>query len=150
MDHQVRRFNPAKPEQWRTIVGGYGYAVLIAAIYGFLYARMVDGRLALVGGTFGDPNGFALSLLIGAPFLWVKASYASGFRKVFFLGCSGIVFVSFAKAGSRGGLLALGAMLCVMMIVSTMKQRVLICVVACIAAAAATAYRASAWQRHDA
>lgn len=127
-------------DDWRTVVGGYAYGVLTAALYGFIFARSVDGRLALVGGTFGDPNGFALSILVGVPFLWIKAAYANSFRKIFFLGCSAIVFISFAKAGSRGGLLGLGAMLLVMMIVSNMKQRMLICVAGCIGIAAAAAF----------
>lgn len=124
---------------WRVVAGAYGYGVLIAAVYGFLFARSVDGRLALVGGTFGDPNGFALSLLIGAPFLWMKAAYADMFRKIFFLGCSCVVFVSFAKAGSRAGLLALGTMMLVMFVISNARQRVMICVVGCIGLVAAGA-----------
>ncbi len=126
-------------QDWRTVTGGYGYGVLLAAIYGFIFARSVDGRLALVGGTFGDPNGFALSLLIGVPFLWVKAAYANVFKKIFFLGCSTVVFISFAKAGSRGGILALATMLLVMFIVSTASQRVVLCVVACVGVACAAA-----------
>jgi O-antigen ligase len=124
-------------EQWRIVAGGYAYAVLVAAVYGFIYARNIDGRLALVGGTFGDPNGFALSLLIGIPFLWVKAAYANSFRKIFFLACSVVVFISFAKAGSRGGLLALAVMVAVMFILSNAKQRILICVAASIGLVAA-------------
>ena len=119
-------------EDWRIVTGGYAYGVLLAAVYGFFFAKSVDGRLALVGGTFGDPNGFALSLLIGVPFLWVKAAYASVFKKIFFFACSAVVFISFAKAGSRGGLLALAAMLLVMFIVSTASQRMLLCVGACV------------------
>lgn len=125
------------PEAWRTIAGGYGYAVVAAALYGFLFARSVDGRLALVGGTFGDPNGFALSILIGAPFLWANAAFSSSFKKMFYMACSALIFIAFAKAGSRGGLLALGTMITVMFIFSTMKQRMLICVVAVIGVAAA-------------
>lgn len=128
------------PKDWRTVAGGYGYAVFVAAVYGFFFAKSVDGRLALVGGTFGDPNGFALSLLIGVPFLWVKAAYASVFKKLFFLGCSAVVFISFAKAGSRGGLLALAAMMLVMFIVSSASQRLMLCVVACLAIACAAAF----------
>jgi O-antigen ligase len=119
------------------VAGGYAYGILVAAVYGFLFARLVDGRLALVGGTFGDPNGFALSILIGAPFLWLKAAFANSFQKLFFFACSAVVFISFAKAGSRGGLLALSAMLVVMFMISNMKQRVMICVLAVIAVAAA-------------
>ncbi len=126
-------------QDWRIVAGGYAYGVLIAAIYGFLFARSVDGRLALVGGTFGDPNGFALSLLIGAPFLWLKAAYADTFRKIFFLGCSCVVFVSFAKAGSRAGLLALGTMMLVMFVISNARQRLMICVVGCVGLVAAGA-----------
>lgn len=136
-------------EDWRTVVGGYAYGVLVAALYGFLFARSVDGRLALVGGTFGDPNGFALSLLIGAPFLWIKAGYANAFRKIFFFGCSAIVFISFAKAGSRGGLLALSAMLLIMLVVSNARQRLLICVFACLGAVtAATLLPSYLWARY--
>ncbi len=124
-------------EDWRIVAGGYAYGVLVAAVYGFVFARSVDGRLALVGGTFGDPNGFALSILIGAPFLWAKAAYANAFGKIFFLCCSAVVFISFAKAGSRGGLLALSGMVLVMFIVSNAKQRLLLCVVGCVGVVAA-------------
>lgn len=127
------------PEDWRTAAGGYAYGVLLAAVYGFLYAKSVDGRLALVGGTFGDPNGFALSLLIGIPFLLVKISFANLFKKIFFVACGGVIFISFAKAGSRGGLLALAAMITVMFILSSAGQRLMICIVMCVAVAGAAA-----------
>lgn len=127
-------------EDWRTVAGGYAYGVLVAAIYGFIFARSVDGRLALVGGTFGDPNGFALSLLIGVPFLWLKAAYSNVLRKVFFWACSGVVFISFAKAGSRAGLLALGTMMLMMFLISNGRQRLLICVAGCLGIVAAAAF----------
>ena len=69
----------------------------------------------------------------------MKAAGPNVFKKIFFLGCSGVVFISFAKAGSRGGLLALAAMLLVMFIVSTASQRLLLCVAACLGIACAAA-----------
>jgi hypothetical protein len=96
---------------WQKVVGGFAYATLVASLLAFHFGYTVEGRLALPGGTLGDPNEFALLMVVGLPFWWFKASRAKGFRKIFFLCCTLPIFLAFARAGSRAGLLAMAVLL---------------------------------------
>jgi O-antigen ligase len=59
-------------------------------------------------GRFGDPNDYAMVLVMGLP-LWLTV--ASGVpRVVLGIPAAAVIFFSFARAGSRGGLLAFGAL----------------------------------------
>ena len=126
---------------WRKLSGAYAYAILTAAIYGFYLARYVgEGRLSIAAGTFGDPNEFALTLLVGLPFWWLKASRATALRKVFFWACTAPVFITIVRTGSRAGMLALLTMLLVTFFMANAPRKVLICIVALIGIAAASAF----------
>ncbi len=89
---------------WQKIGGAYAYATLTAALLSFYIGVSVQGRVALPGGTLGDPNEFALTMVAGLPFWWFKASRASGFKKIAFLLATIPLYAAFARAGSRSGL----------------------------------------------
>lgn len=95
---------------WRRLAAAYAYAILVAGVLGFYLARFVEGgRLALKNGSLADPNEFALTIIVGLPFLWYTANAGGVMRKVFFLLGSIPVFITLARTGSRSGLFALGA-----------------------------------------
>ena len=123
---------------WQKVVGGFAYATLVAALLAFHFGYAVEGRLALPGGTLGDPNEFALLMVVGLPFWWFKASRAEGFRKIFFLCCTLPIFLAFAKAGSRAGLLAMAVLLLTSFLFAQGIQKIVIMMTAVIAVAAAT------------
>jgi O-antigen ligase len=115
-------------EDWRKISTAYAYAVTFLAIYSFFRGHIVEGRMALGTGTFGDPNDFALLLLEGLPFLALKAAQASQAKKLLYWGCMLPVLMAFTKTGSRAGLLALAIMVIVTFFLSSGAQRIAICV----------------------
>src|SRR4051794_26654341 len=57
---------------WRAVAGAFAFAVLAAAVLSFRIGISVDGRIAFPGGTLADPNVFALTLVIGLPFWWLR------------------------------------------------------------------------------
>jgi O-antigen ligase len=125
-------------QDWQKVVGGFAYATLIASLLAFHFGYTVQGRLALPGGTLGDPNEFALLMVVGLPFWWFKASRAQGFRKVFFLCCTLPIFLAFARAGSRAGLLAMFVLLLISFAFARGVQKIVIVMTAVIAIAAST------------
>ena len=82
-----------------------------AAVLGLLQgADTVEGRLALVGGRFSNPNDFALVLLIGLPFIW--RIYDGGgqpgpIRRLAALAAGAVTAIGLLKTGSRTGIYAL-------------------------------------------
>ena len=125
-------------QDWLKVVGGFAYATLIAALLAFHFGYTLEGRLALPGGTLGDPNEFALLMVVGIPFWWFKASRAKGFRKIFFLCCTLPIFLAFARAGSRAGLLAMAVLLVISFVFAQGVQKIVIVMTAVIAIAAST------------
>ncbi|HZS57135.1 MAG TPA: O-antigen ligase family protein, partial [Bryobacteraceae bacterium] len=115
------------PAAYRKITGAYAYAILVASLMSFYLGRSVEnGRLALAGGTLGDPNEFALALVVGLPFWWDKANLATGARKVYCLLCTIPIFVSFMKTGSRSGLFTLLMLVFVTFILASISRKMLI------------------------
>ncbi len=125
---------------YEKVAGAYAYAILAAALFSFHYGRNVEGRIALAGGTLGDPNEFALHLVVGLPFWWFKASRATGFRKALFFACTLPIFYAFARAGSRAGLLALGVLFLITFIFAQGSKKVLLAVVAVVGVASTTVF----------
>lgn len=93
----------------RRCLQGLAWGTLVAAVLGFVFQVTVEGqRLGLAAGRFGDPNDYAMVLVMGLP-LWLTV--ASGVpRVVLGIPAAAVIFFSFARAGSRGGLLAFGAL----------------------------------------
>jgi O-antigen ligase len=123
---------------WQKIGGAYAYATLTAALLSFFIGVNVQGRVALPGGTLGDPNEFALTMVAGLPFWWFKASRASGFKKVAFLLATVPLYAAFARAGSRSGLLAMMVLSIIAFVFAKGNQKVVILVGAMIALAASS------------
>jgi O-antigen ligase len=118
----------ATPAAYRRITGAYAYATLVACLMSFYVGRSVEhGRLALDNGTFGDPNQFALALVVGLPFWWDKAQRAAtAVKKTYCLLCTVPIYIAFAKAGSRSGLLAFGTLMAVTFALAPMGRKLLI------------------------
>jgi len=123
---------------WQKIGGAYAYATLTAALLSFYMGVNVQGRVALPGGTLGDPNEFALTMVAGLPFWWFKASRVSGFKKIAFLLATVPLYAAFARAGSRSGLLAMMVLLVIAFVFAKGNQKVMIVVGATIALAASS------------
>ncbi len=125
---------------WNSVASAFSYSALAAAILSFFFGRSIEGRTALVSGTLGDPNTFALSLIMGLPFWWYKAGQAKSFKKILCLVAMAPVLVSFGRAGSRAGLLALGTMVFAVLLFSDVKQKIAISILAVIALAASAIF----------
>lgn len=123
---------------WQKIAGAYAYATLTAALLSFYIGVNVQGRVALPGGTLGDPNEFALTMVAGLPFWWFKASRSSGFKKIAFLLATIPLYGAFARAGSRSGLIALMVLLLIAFVFAKGNQKVMILAGATIALAASS------------
>ncbi|MGH9620089.1 MAG: O-antigen ligase family protein, partial [Bryobacteraceae bacterium] len=127
-------------KHWHWVAAGFGYAALCAGIASFFFAKTIVGGRLIVGrgGTLTDPNELALSLVIGLPFLLYTAAAAKGVKRIVLYASSVLVLGSFARTGSRGGLLALLAMLLVFFILGKTAQK-LAMIVACVVGIAAGA-----------
>jgi O-antigen ligase len=127
------------PDDWRRVGSAYAYSVLAGALLSFFVGRDIEGRIALVNGTLADPNEFALILAIGLPFWWFKASRAGALGKALCWLCTVPILVSFARTGSRSGLITLGVLFVVMIIFANVTQKVMIVAVAALGILAASA-----------
>ncbi|MGH9584591.1 MAG: O-antigen ligase family protein [Bryobacteraceae bacterium] len=125
-------------KNWRRIAAAFGYATLAASILSLFISKSVSGRMTIGSGTLADPNEFALALVIGLPFLFYTAAVSKGIKRIALYACSALVLYSFARAGSRGGLLALLAMLLVLFVLGKASQK-LVMIVACVVGLAAGA-----------
>lgn len=114
------------PENWRKIAAGFAYATVTAGILGVFISRSVGGRITMGRGSLADPNEFALSLTIGLPFLLYTAAVSKGFKRIALYASSAVVLYGFARTGSRGGMLALLAMLVVLFVFAKSGQKMLI------------------------
>lgn len=115
------------PNAYRKITSAYAYAILVASLMGFVYGRSVEnGRLALAGGTLGDPNELALALVVGLPFWWDKAQSSQGFKKLFCFLCTVPIFISFGKTGSRSGLFTLLMLMAVTFFMASGARKMMI------------------------
>ncbi len=125
---------------WRRAAGTVAYALLVASLLSFYMGQIVEGRLALVNGTLGDPNEFALTLVIGLAFWSYKANRAGGIKRILFLACTVPIFIALARTGSRSGLLALAALFLALMLFGSVTHKVLMVIVAAIVVIGAAAF----------
>ena len=100
--------------QWMRVARVVAYSALVSSILSFYFGKTVQGRVSLEAGTLGDPNEFALILMLSVPFWWLVArnSKRRGITAGVVLLCMIPVMWAFLRAGSRSGglvLLALGA-----------------------------------------
>lgn len=123
-------------ENWRKIAAGFGYATVTAATLSFFISRSVGDRMTMGRGSLADPNEFALSLMIGFPFLLYTAAVSKGFKRILLYASCAVVMYGFARAGSRGGLLACLAMLVVIFLLAKAGQKMIMIAVCLIGLAA--------------
>lgn len=123
---------------WQKVAGAYAYAVLTAALLSFYIGVNNQGRVALPGGTLGDPNEFAMTLVVGLPFWWFKASRASGLKKVAFILATLPVYAAFARTGSRSGMLAMAILFVIAFVFAKANQKMMIVAGTVIAIAASS------------
>ena len=113
----------------RRVILTLAVSVTVSALLSFV-GRGDDTRLALSGGTYGDPNGFAAALLFALPLCFVvsvpgQRSFWSAFGWI----ATVPILVSCARTGSRGGMIAfLLISILLFFRVSIMKKLVLIVV----------------------
>jgi O-antigen ligase len=112
-------------ENWRRLAGAFAYAIFTAGLLSFHFGRSVEGRLALGNGTLADPNEFALSLVLGMPFLLYAAALAKPFKRFILYGCLIVLLYCFARAGSRGGLISLAALVLVLFFLGKPAQKLM-------------------------
>jgi O-antigen ligase len=110
----------------RRLMYTMGFALAVAAIISRAVGEMsVTGRLALTAGTFADPNFYCLALLIGLPFLLLRATIKEGLvPKLIAIAAIGPLLLAAVATGSRSGMLALLAMFIVYFFRSSGQMRV--------------------------
>jgi O-antigen ligase len=106
------------------------FSGVLAALMSFKWSLDVSGRLALDGGSYADPNYFAMGLAAIVPFLWEMATTAeSKLIKVFAWLSLGPVFLVLERAGSRAAMLAFAAMLLVWWLISPVQTKIVLIIV---------------------
>jgi O-antigen ligase len=79
------------------------YSILVGAALSFSFGELSYGRLIMHQGTFGDPNQFAMTLLLGLPFwLWIAEGVSFPAKLAPYI-CMMPIFIAFLRTGSRGG-----------------------------------------------
>lgn len=132
----------------RAVLGAMVAGATVAAVYGiiatpnaseFAYASNAGSGLGRLAGTVGDPNELASLLVVGLVLSGALAATCRGGQRAIWIGaavlCGGAMFLT----GSRGGLVALTAVLIAAIIV-TPRRRALVITVAVMIAASATIY----------
>jgi O-antigen ligase len=84
------------------------YSVTLLALVAVFGGVIVDGRLTLGGGTYGNPNDLAQIMLIVVPFVWymMHTPLSSRFRRGAAVLLLGLLMVMMVRTGSRGALIA--------------------------------------------
>lgn len=111
----------------RKTVSAFAFSGLCAALLSFHFGVDREGRMALAGGSYFDPNYFGMALAAAVPLLWQSAATAqSKVTRIFaWLGMP-IIFLVLAKTGSRGAMLAFALMLLLLFLISSVKIKILL------------------------
>lgn len=104
----------------------FGAGSVIAASFALLAGTTETGRLTYVRGIFADPNDFALMLLMGLPFLFLMVARSPVLKKILVLLAIVPVLVVLLRTGSRGGLIALVALMLMLFLGTSVAQKLLI------------------------
>jgi hypothetical protein len=116
-----------------------GWAVGVLCVMSLIVGTAESGRVFLGQGRFDNPNDLAQVLLIGAPFLWmIFARSSSIWPRLLTLPILVILTVTFVRTGSRGGMVAVLAMLIFFLITSASKGKAVFTVAALFILAAGT------------
>lgn len=108
-----------------------GFAAAATATLSRFFGSVSDtGRLELRWGSLSDPNMYSVMLVIGLPFLWLRARRSQNILwKLFALGCTVPILITTLGTGSRTGFLALvgASILMFLRAAPTRKPLILIC-----------------------
>lgn len=81
-------------------------SITVASFVSFV-SKADDTRLALSGGTYGDPNGYAAAILQALPLCFMYNSRMHGpIKKLLALSCLLPMLMAFIRTGSRGGMIS--------------------------------------------
>jgi O-antigen ligase len=116
-----------------------GLSMATAGVLSVAFGEQSDlGRLALAAGTLADPNIYAMSLLMGLPFVLMKAKNEENwFRKAIPLGAALPILYAAIQTGSRGGMLAMCVLFGVLFLRSSMEKRAMLLILGLVGVAAA-------------
>lgn len=124
--------------QARRLMYTIALAAAVTAALSFLMGRSVIGRLAVQSGSLADPNEFAMTLLVGAPFWFLDYARAGAWiRKAAAIAFVTLMAAAFLLTGSRGGLIALLLVLGVLFLRASLKAKALLAAAAPLAMLAA-------------
>lgn len=110
--------------QSRRVMLAVGLASLVGSVMSSFLGQLRGGRLTLEQGSFGDPNAYAMFLLLGLPIWWYFARRSSTYAvKLICWGCTIPILVAFGKTGSRGGMAAFAALLLMIFLQSSVMKK---------------------------
>jgi O-antigen ligase len=123
-------------DQCRRLMYTLAAATAFMEVVTFTIGRLQSGRLALLGGTLGNANYLAMMLLMGVPFCLLVLQTKPGLSLLKLISLLTVlaVPVTVAGTGSRGGLVALGAMFLLYFIPLPSSQKLVAAMVALILA----------------
>ena len=111
----------------KTLMNALAVSGLVAALMSIPWSSYEFGRLALMEGSYKDPNYYAMCLVAVVPFFWAMAKGTdSFFVKIFAYASILPILLTVAKSGSRAAMLGFGAMVLIMLLLSSGKTRFLI------------------------
>lgn len=103
------------------------FSGLLAALLSLHWGSSVTGRLALIEGSYADPNYYAMALAAVIPFVWQMATTArSVVARVFAWLSMAPFFLALVKTGSRGAMAAFGVMLLLLLVISPLKTKIML------------------------
>ena len=110
------------------LMGVIGFSMCVAGIFSSVFGQESErGRLALASGTLADPNFYAMSLLMGLPFMWMQMSNAkSGLARLIPAAATIPIFYAVVRTGSRGGMIAMVVLFGTLFLRSSMQKRMMI------------------------
>jgi O-antigen ligase len=113
-------------ERWLKLTGAIGFAIAVAAVSSLFKGDFrAAERLALEGGTLGDPNFYCWYLIISLPILWgISRNAVTRMGKIGALLLTIPVWGAAVATGSRSGFIAAAAMMAVFFFRSSAGQKV--------------------------
>jgi O-antigen ligase len=104
-----------------------GLASGVIALLSIRSSSDIDNRMGLGGSaSLGDPNYFAIYLLVGVALLCITASQSRGWLRLCAIALIPINLAATVRSGSRGGFLALLVGLVMLLVYGSAKQRTVI------------------------
>jgi O-antigen ligase len=129
-------------EQCRRIMYTLAAATVFIEMVTLMTGRIQGGRMALLGGTLGNANYLALTLLMGLPFCLFVMRTKPGLSllKLACLLALLCIPVTMAATGSRGGVVTLGVMFLLYFVPLPVQQKLVVGVLALIVSVVAIAW----------